>query len=931
MGLLILSILDYNYNLNVSLIVLMNKTKFEELVKKALMLETQSRTAFLADVEDEAVKEKLAFILKDDTESTDFIIKTSAGSQPLEMNPMSDFESGDKIKQFTIIKLIAKGGMGCVYLAYDEKLKRNVAIKTIRSEYLNSKSSQKRFQYEAQILSRINHPSICQIYDYIDFEDGDLLVLELVNGKTLHKLELTSVQILDVFIQIASALVAAHEEGIIHRDLKPDNIMLTETGKVKILDFGIAKSKIESADEASNHNIDESSGNEKDRLTKAGSLMGTLIYMSPEQAALQDVSKASDIYSFAIIMHEMLTGGLAYKISDTEDLLQQVIKAKLVYSDKLPTEYTTIIKTMTDIEPCDRPEANEVLDKLLIIKEIPQQKKRIQKYLMVGFIIALLVIFALYQWFDQQQTSQLTSHKNTITQEIKALSTTKEKIYTLPLHDITQDIMALNEKKESLLEKIESSELLTQADKLHLKGNVYYANQEFFEALLMMEKSWQLGNNSSKLAKDLAYTNSLAYYYKGYKIADDILTVENNEKLKKQYFVPALRYLDKSGSTNRSDVNIPNAILLWQDNKPDAAISMLDEIVKHENWLFEAYLIKADILIDQARELYKSGNIEDSIKSFDRAELVYNNTIKRARSYPSAYRGLCILKENYLVSIVQKLGFYEQKDFENAIQSCQNRLLVEPHDKSVYLYLASLNYSYSMMLISKGIDSDKYLRDAGHWIELVIEDKPDYNAYLYKGSILNLHALKIEESNKDPTTEINEAIEAFEKAIALDDTYQLFMIGQIMNTEIIQLQFDMKNGKDLTQTVNEILSYYNLANKEKPETIYQVDLNNILASAYVLQVKSRGLKYAKTIEAIEKAKHLLKESIELSNEDPVAYYHLAELQYLEATVTNNNKAAQQNVLNEALGNINTAISKYESNVAYLSIRDLILEQLDTSK
>lgn len=909
----------------------MDKLKFDDLVKKALMLETQGRTAFLNDVDDDEVKEKLAFILKDDTESTEFILKTSAGTQSLDLNPINDFEPGDKIKQFTIIKLIAKGGMGCVYLAYDGKLKRNVAIKTIRSEYLNSKSSQKRFQSEARILSRINHPSICQIYDYIDFEDGDLLVLELVNGKTLHKLELSNEQKLDVFIQIASALVAAHEEGIIHRDLKPDNIMLTETGKVKILDFGIAKSKMESVEDVSSHNNTVSSSNKNDRLTKAGSLMGTLIYMSPEQAALRDVSKASDIYSFAIIMHEMLTGGIAYNISDTEDLLQQVIKAKLVYSDKLPNEYTSIIKSMTGIESDCRPDANEVLDKLSIIKNIPQKKRQIQIYSLVVFVIVFLVLYTLYQWFDQQQINQITNHKNTLTQEIKVLSATKEKIYLLPLHDISQDIKTLNIKKDSLLNKIDKSELLTAVEKYHLKGKVYYANKEFIEALPMMQKSWDLGNNSSLLARDLAYTNSLVYYYKGYKIADEILTDENNEKLKKQYFVPALTYLDKSGSTNRSDVNIPNAILLWQDNKSDAAIAMLNEIVMRENWLFEAYLIKADILIDQAREHYRSGNIEESIKSYERAEIVYNNTITRARSYPSAYRGLCILKENYLVSIVQKLGYYEKKDFENALQSCQNRLLVEPHDKSVYLYLASLNYSYSLMLISKGIDSDKYLRDAGHWIELVIENKPDYNAYLYKGSILNLHALKIEESNQDPTIEINEAVEAFEKAIALDDTYQLYMIGQIMNTEIIQLKFDIKNGKDVTQTVNEIFEYYNLANKESPETIYQVDLNNILASAYILQIKSEGFKGTKTTDIIEKAKLLLEQSIELSNEDPVAYYHLAELQLLNVTLTNKGTIEQKLISNEALGNINTAISKFETNVAYLSIRELILNHLESLK
>jgi len=908
----------------------MNKTKFEELVKEALMLETKNRTVFLNNVEDEEVKNKLAYILKDDTQSTGFIINTSAGNESFQLNKVSDFKAGDKLNQFTVIKLIAKGGMGCVYLAYDEKLKRNVALKTIRSEFLNSESSQKRFQYEAQLLSRINHPSICQIYDYIDYEDGDLLVLELVNGQTLQNLNFSKEQLLDIFIQIASALVAAHDEGIIHRDLKPDNIMVNEKGKVKILDFGIAKSKLGHGDKSDNTNT-EVVNQEKENLTKVGSLMGTLIYMSPEQAAIQEVSKASDIYSFAIIIHEMLTGNLAYDISDTEDLLQQVIKAKLIISNQLPKEYQSIIKSMTQIKPENRPTAKQLHNELLQIKKIPDKKKQVRKFAFIAVVIFILIILSVYQWYSFHQKNTKSTFLNSISEEINIIAEIKEKIFTLPLHDITQEINELNRKKDELIKKINGTKLLKISEKNHLKGSVYYANKEYIKALPWLEKSWKLGNKTTKLAKDLAYTNSLVYYYKGYKIKDEILTDENNEKLKQKYFIPALEYLDKSGSTNRKDINIPNAILLWQDDKSDAAIYMLDEIVKHENWLFEAHLIKADILIDKARELYKSGNIEESIKSFDRAELVYNNTIKRARSYPSAYRGLCILKENYLVSIVQKLGYYEQNDFEDALQSCQNRLLVEPHDKSVYLYLASLNYSYSLMLINKGIDSDKYLRDAIHWIELVIENKPDYNAYLYKGSIVNLHALKIEENNQDPTTQINEAIEAFEKAIALDNTYQLFMIGQIMNTKIIQLRYDVKHGKDITQAVDKILDYYNLANKENPETIYQVDINNILASAYVLQVKSRGLKDSKTTEVIEKAKHLLNQSIELSNEDPVAYYHLAELQYLQATLINNNKSAQQQILTKALNNINIAISKFENNVVYLSIRNLIIEQLDLLK
>jgi len=182
----------------------------------------KQRTEFLAQLEDGELKEKVQCLLNDDEELTQFVLKTSTGTQALENYRLKDLKPGDRIKQFIIVKLIAKGGMGSVYLAYDEKLNRNVAIKTIRAEYIKNEATQQRFKQEAQILSQINHPSICQIYEYLDYADGDLLVLELVDGVTLNNVNLSNQEKLDVFMQIASALEIAHSKDIIHRDLKPE-------------------------------------------------------------------------------------------------------------------------------------------------------------------------------------------------------------------------------------------------------------------------------------------------------------------------------------------------------------------------------------------------------------------------------------------------------------------------------------------------------------------------------------------------------------------------------------------------------------------------------------------------------------------------------------------------------------------------------------
>ncbi len=387
----------------------MDKEKFDNFAKQALMLETANRTAFLAGIDDQDIKEKLKFILSDDTQSTDFIINTSAGALSLDVTPFNDLKSGDKIKQFRVVKLIAKGGMGCVYLAYDENLKRQVAIKTIRSEYLNNQPSKERFGREARILSRINHPSICQIFDYIEYDDGDLLVLELVDGKTLQHSDLSQQQKLQVFINMASALESAHKQGIIHRDLKPDNIMITDNGSVKILDFGIAQSKQDATHDQSNRPANDKN---KHTTTQVGTLMGTLIYMSPEQAATEKVTKASDIYSFAIIMQEMLSGKAVYSLVDAEDLRQQVIHAKLASVENVPSAYQTLLKSMTSLNPDQRPTAEQALLALQEIEALPLKKKRRRKYLFVVLVFGILLTMTLYLWNDNRKKSQLLQQLN---------------------------------------------------------------------------------------------------------------------------------------------------------------------------------------------------------------------------------------------------------------------------------------------------------------------------------------------------------------------------------------------------------------------------------------------------------------------------------------------------------------------------------------
>ena len=196
------------------------------------------------------------------------------------MNP------GSKLGPYEILSSIGSGGMGSVYKARDTRLGRTVAIKKVKEQH------SERFKQEARSIAALNHPNICQIHDIGD----DYLVLEYVEGKPLSS-PLPEQEAVRLAIQIATALEEAHQNGIIHRDLKPSNIMVTDKGSVKLLDFGLAKLHEQDASISSLPTADFPA-------TQAGAILGTVAYMSPEQAQGQLADARSDIFSFGLVLYE---------------------------------------------------------------------------------------------------------------------------------------------------------------------------------------------------------------------------------------------------------------------------------------------------------------------------------------------------------------------------------------------------------------------------------------------------------------------------------------------------------------------------------------------------------------------------------------------------------------------------------------------------
>ena len=264
---------------------------------------------------------------------------------------------GKTLSHYKVLEKIGQGGMGEVYRAADTSLKRDVAIKVLPEQFTKDPQRLARFEREAQLLAQLNHPNIAAIHSFEHSDEVHFLVLELVPGETLQervaKGPVPVEEALEICRQIAEGVEAAHEKGVIHRDLKPANVKVTPEGKVKILDFGLAKAF---EDEAPVTDISQSP-TLTEEMTRAGVILGTAAYMSPEQAKGKSVDKRADIFAFGAVLYELLTGKRAFEGETITETIAAVLKSEPDW-EKLPSDtpwrIQELLRRSLTKEPHDR-------------------------------------------------------------------------------------------------------------------------------------------------------------------------------------------------------------------------------------------------------------------------------------------------------------------------------------------------------------------------------------------------------------------------------------------------------------------------------------------------------------------------------------------------------------------------------------------------
>jgi len=461
---------------------------------------------------------------------------------------------GRRFGHIRITDVVGQGGMGDVYAGYDEKLDRKVALKVLHAEQRLDLEARERLLREARALSKLDHPNICRIHDYIESDEVDLLVLEYIDGRTLQDVildeQMPRAEKLRIAVAIAEVLVAAHRVGIIHRDLKPENVMLTKQREVKVLDFGLARwlqlmttgrrlavsasreafaaapSVAVPLPEESDHDwfayakpkggetaviprFDSEPPQVRRRFlgTQAGVTMGTPLYMSPEQARGEELTTASDMYAFGLVLQALFTGVEPHPPGLTaREVILRAARGETIAVAGTTRDMTAVINRLKQFAPADRPTAIETVARLRFLSD--KGRRVVRQFAIVAAV--LVVVFGAWRYtvdLAHERTSAVKARGDAERRRAQAedliefmLGDLRVKLEPVGRLDILDDVGARAlEYVESLRPEIMSAgELARNARSLNQLAEVRYGQGKIPAALDLFGRSLRLVNEAVK-------------------------------------------------------------------------------------------------------------------------------------------------------------------------------------------------------------------------------------------------------------------------------------------------------------------------------------------------------------------------------------------------------------------------------------------------
>ncbi len=677
-------------------------------------------------------------------------------------------ENGTIINQYKIISPIGKGGMGEVFLAQDTKLDRKVAIKFLNEELSKDADKLNRFIQEAKAVSALNHPNILTVHEIGESESSNYIVTEFIEGRTLRE-QITPRktkslnEILKIGVQIAEALSAAHQAGIIHRDIKPENIMIRQDGYAKVLDFGLAK-LIEQKPKDEILSEDTTKGLVK---TNPGMVMGTVSYMSPEQARGKDTDARTDIWSLGVVLYEMLSGRVPFTGETINHTIVSILENEPLHLENVPDELQRIIRKALTKDADMRYQTAK--DLLIDLKNL-RRSLDIQGELERSFVPNRetvtdhiqenqTAIYSAKSIEDTKAESGAVATQNVTTSSSLEYAVTKAKTHKLATAIIGLIMLSLISaiayfgffaKRGGQIESIAVMPFVNESK----NEDVEYLSDGMTETLI---------NSLSQIPNLSVKARSTVFYYKGKEISPQKI----GEELKVQAILNG-RVVQRGNDLvlYLSLVDVKTGDQIWGETynrKQSDLVILQTEIAKDVSTKLKSKLSSAEAAgveknytaNSEAYQLYLQGRYhwnQRNTKAFEKAVEFFKQAIEKDPKYALAYSGLA---DTY--ALFPAYGEFRPKDYlPKAKEAAQKALELDPN-------LAEAHASLGQILLYSDYDFAGSERSHKRAIEL----NPKYaTAHQWYGELLFVSGRQ------------DEAFKELTKALELDP------ISRIINSEM---------------------------------------------------------------------------------------------------------------------------------------------------
>jgi tetratricopeptide (TPR) repeat protein/tRNA A-37 threonylcarbamoyl transferase component Bud32 len=628
---------------------------------------------------------------------------------------------GRQFGHIRVTDVVGEGGMGAVYAGHDEKLDRKVALKVLHADQRLDVEARERLLREARALSKVDHPNICRIHDYIETGDVDLLVLEYIDGRTLQSAieeGLPYSEKLRIAATGAEVLVRAHRAGIVHRDLKPENVMLTKTGEVKVLDFGLARwlhrgrrqsgemaaedsgpkmvIKAQETDPRSGETMVlpaarpseiYPSGRREFLATAVGITLGTPLYMSPEQARGESLTPASDMFSYGLLLQVMFTGKEPHPdLISAREVILRVARGETNPVEGAPKPVTALINSLKQFAPADRPTAVQTVERLRFLIETPQ---RIARRTAAG-AVATIMLFGGWRYtvdLDHERSIAVTERAEAQKQKAKAedlinfiVGDLREKLEPVGRLDVLDAAAekALQYVQALKPESMSVDELARNAKVLNQIGEVRVGQGKTPEALKLFSTS--LGLATAAVERDPKDGDALlALGASQYWIGNAQHTLGKNEDAlhymrEYQRTADRLAALDPNNREYRLEQAYGHgnvATMLEQLGRREealghhrASLAIKEEVAHRAPGDVDAQVALAVAHNKVGVALYRLGELQPSIEQFQKASNIYRELLKgdpkhagwkQSLAMNMSYQGLVV---DYLGDAPRALGVF---------------------------------------------------------------------------------------------------------------------------------------------------------------------------------------------------------------------------------------------------------------------------------